>query len=790
LLFSFLYPAELELKRDQCQNSCRATLPTKGYSISGPKISASLSFSAVSAFFNIREGDEASLNVTRGQDEYQKEEYQHANNELNGDNGIENWKSKPQRLPPLIEDLVGALDSDYVSVNDLKHRKRGQSRIIRRFVKQDENRQADVSKQGRHDFSDGDSSVAMVAAAAAAAVFSKNVAKQGNSRMVTINSEWEGALRWISSWGEHQKDTKGSDHDSHFPTPNKGKNWKQQRRKRDPNSNQWPQLQRFRAENEIDFELFLDVCIERCIGNGGEDRENLGQDGDASVDKIRKKSGIGPLLGVNHLLSSLMSIILFYLVSTKSLLLSQNFQNMFRSTMGIVLSTAIIWFIRHLNDWRKINKYTNSLRSLLEEEKREASSNNDAHPKIRNSSTKKSKKGRRKRRDIRVQQKEIKANERVMIEANESEASDDSFEQQTVEEEYKGKSYGSTECNTVTSTSTNDGACAFEYQLMSTNATILKHKATRDVKSSQKKNVYKKCNGTDFKKTRTRAGKKKFSVEKSKKPTINNRQEIHSKQRSATEMGNCNIPMIPTAEQREEAARKLRQFQQAQIQKIIDSKKRHSIASSTGQMTYNTKKVAVQNPSQAPLIGTVDAKSVDAKTVDAKTVELKSELIRPPPGLTKVDHGQEHMVDQEQELVTKNHDSVQRADESYLLSLLDEEEDEPRGKTASSPYRNFRSHHGHARSIALGDLLAGTYAGSSNAMNYASNPWSKDESIGGSTTTAETVISSPSRTHTYNSTSLPGARDETHFSNDANMRLQVSAVAFLPSETSNEDRIW
>jgi len=105
----------------------------------------------------------------------------------------------PERLPPLIEKLVGfrdpagldgtkpAKNADVLVVNLNKKNENGDSRMARPMGSTD------------------DSSIAAVAAAAAAAIFSQHDRYRrghGRLRMKSYNEQSEAALRWVASWDD------------------------------------------------------------------------------------------------------------------------------------------------------------------------------------------------------------------------------------------------------------------------------------------------------------------------------------------------------------------------------------------------------------------------------------------------------------------------------------------------------------------------------------------------------------------------------------------------------------
>eukprot|EP00585_Thalassiosira_rotula_P010951 CAMPEP_0196141640 /NCGR_PEP_ID=MMETSP0910-20130528/10084_1 /TAXON_ID=49265 /ORGANISM="Thalassiosira rotula, Strain GSO102" /LENGTH=784 /DNA_ID=CAMNT_0041402821 /DNA_START=30 /DNA_END=2384 /DNA_ORIENTATION=+ len=107
-------------------------------------------------------------------------------------------QARPRRLPTLIKILTGFGD-EHDSTHD-----HGPRPIIARVERPDFIPQA----QPRHSTTDPlshEETVQIAAAAAAAAVFSRSIRIFGNNRMHRVNSEWDAALRWIAGWDQPQQ---------------------------------------------------------------------------------------------------------------------------------------------------------------------------------------------------------------------------------------------------------------------------------------------------------------------------------------------------------------------------------------------------------------------------------------------------------------------------------------------------------------------------------------------------------------------------------------------------------
>jgi hypothetical protein len=105
---------------------------------------------------------------------------------------------RPRRLPNLIKVLTGYDDEPYWSVPRSPD---GLGRFHTPAIAFIDKPKFELSQQQRRRHSSSsDESVQLAAAAAAAAVWSQSIWSFGSSRMSRVNSEWDAALRWIAVW--------------------------------------------------------------------------------------------------------------------------------------------------------------------------------------------------------------------------------------------------------------------------------------------------------------------------------------------------------------------------------------------------------------------------------------------------------------------------------------------------------------------------------------------------------------------------------------------------------------
>ena len=113
--------------------------------------------------------------------------------------------ARPNHLPPLIEMLVGAVDSD-ATLHDLQDEVHQSRRNLIRPAKVDEQRAWQASIDSAIEGGDATTK----AAAAAAAAFWSSLQSRSNtllgrsSRMRAVNEEWGAALRWIAGWSSEE----------------------------------------------------------------------------------------------------------------------------------------------------------------------------------------------------------------------------------------------------------------------------------------------------------------------------------------------------------------------------------------------------------------------------------------------------------------------------------------------------------------------------------------------------------------------------------------------------------
>ena len=123
-----------------------------------------------------------------------------ANGGSKTNNSFRSTQPRPRRLPTLIKILVGIGDERSASAttgsnNSVIARIERPNFVVPQVAKQ---------RSGSEPMSHEDT-VQIAAAAAAASIWSKSMRLHSDNRMKRVNSEWDAALSWIAGWEHHQQ---------------------------------------------------------------------------------------------------------------------------------------------------------------------------------------------------------------------------------------------------------------------------------------------------------------------------------------------------------------------------------------------------------------------------------------------------------------------------------------------------------------------------------------------------------------------------------------------------------
>ena len=178
--------------------------------------------------------------------------------------------ARPIHLPPLIEMLVGAVDSD-ATLHDLQDDVHKLRQNLTRPAKVDEQRAWQASIDSAIEGGDATTK----AAAAAAATFRSSLQSRSHtllarpSRMRAVNEEWGAALRWIAGWSSEELT---ADADAVAAAKAKkadalkrrGRIQSRKASRSGQSAAKWDLVERLTAEEASELLLLIDVCVDRC----------------------------------------------------------------------------------------------------------------------------------------------------------------------------------------------------------------------------------------------------------------------------------------------------------------------------------------------------------------------------------------------------------------------------------------------------------------------------------------------------------------------------------------------
>eukprot|EP00574_Skeletonema_japonicum_P010947 CAMPEP_0201726280 /NCGR_PEP_ID=MMETSP0593-20130828/9361_1 /ASSEMBLY_ACC=CAM_ASM_000672 /TAXON_ID=267983 /ORGANISM="Skeletonema japonicum, Strain CCMP2506" /LENGTH=675 /DNA_ID=CAMNT_0048217753 /DNA_START=35 /DNA_END=2059 /DNA_ORIENTATION=- len=229
---------------------------------------------------------------------------------------------RPRRLPTLIKVLTGYDDEPYWNVPKSTDRLGRTHTPAIAYVNKPKIEPSQQKRKRR--VRSSDDTVQIAAAAAATAVWSQSTSTFGSCRMNRVNSEWDAALRWIAGWDS----TNVSE---------------------DMSLNDW-------ANHLVDnLTAVLEECIEKC--SRGEDfgsTNYIEQDGVHSFSAVKSvSSSIGDVLWRS----------IFGWVFGRSLRLSTSFGSL-DAVVQVIASTAAVYVIHSLwsSGWPLITDWFRTLR--------------------------------------------------------------------------------------------------------------------------------------------------------------------------------------------------------------------------------------------------------------------------------------------------------------------------------------------------------------------------------------------------------------------------------------------
>lgn len=758
----------------KCKDSCKSVLKSREHDLA----TSNLASSALDAIFSLHEheGDDDDEegnrdSTTRPSRRYQQEasatddeestrtrtlnnsEKVRNNDTTMNNNGIhQNLGHRPKRLPHLIDTLVGNIDGHV-------DKKRNRPRVIHYERKRTKNSgEMEMVRQNIKNHA-GDS-VARVAAAAAAAVISESElsSRWGSSRMKSQNDEWEEALKWISTWGPQNQDDSSSRDAASQSNQKQNRNRNDNERQVNYSHNQrgeeqgregmkWRRKKAGESSSNLD-ELF-EVCVEQCLGDN--EREWMLDSDPTSSGVI---SSIKTYMG-SPVINGLLSYFGFPDISISSRYSSTAVRQGIRNIFATMLSAAVLWFLQSVYGWWTLSKYTTSLEILLQEESK--NEGKEAHGK---------RSGKRRTGRKKSKQRKNKGHHRSVRPDNhvhQSKATDDMNWNPSEDDD-------------------SDSDDSFDRIYLMRSGT--KHASTYAVDSHSdqaSKGTISTASWTTFDSGRIQSSDPNFNP--AQDPTGNHQSDkslLECKPNEFDPRGrwtsiNLEKSPVPTDAQREQEYQKLRIFQETQLQKLIENRKKAKALNKAEE-----KKMIVKDQDFTP------------KKTSVPLINGNEKALPHPPGLSpNITSGSGKVKKSFTEAVTGEYPVEANAVDLLLSNLLDEGEEEEVSVSLSVKKRSEVTSNtdlDQNRSIALGDLLLGSIgSGESPSRGSPSltiaNPWqNQPRNYTGFDTNSGFSLGVPEE--------VPRSA-----SSDANVQLQVSATEFMPqwgegNQASVNTRIW
>jgi len=559
----------------------------------------------------------------------------------------------------------------------------------------------------------------------------------------------------------------------------------------------------------------LDICVNRCLGGEwNSDFEVVNVMGDGNVDNSRSSDNPGaPMPHREHdnpiLRSMGIKQILPFDQFSNAFLVSHTSRNqqVVHNILGVFFTTAVIWFIRNANSWWKLNRYTTSLQSLLDEESEvNASTAAPKHHKHGNSNGKKLKSQKKSRRrknhrsfaknqspnahtthdsaSLRETEDETQWSSKSRRPPEDDSDSDDSFHR--IYNVHGTRRHHSSNTDPISDQASKGTNSTSSFTTADSCQTHLLSEIYNEGTGTFKHNWNRNSNSSrDLKVSLGYASSTRISSSpQSCKPNTPISKLKDSQNTGCRGNGKwsglntANSP-VPTAAQREEASRKLREYQMAQLQRLMELRRQREQSGSKSSNSDGGKRMSMRDV----VVGTPSVKKI----------------LSPPPGMqaqrTKNDCGPKshhlHVPELLSEPIVKEEDEM----DLMLSNILDEDEDNSGNNESINHVRLCdldripEKHHNQNRSVALGDLLLGSLGTDTTNRNKTSptqvapNPWQSP---------TLTVGNIPSNSSV--SEQLQQQGEVPHQGNtDANIMLQVSATEFMPSWGDNNaanTRIW
>ena len=232
-------------REERCRSSCEDVISSPFgkvlASVDDYSHSSELATSAIGALFHLHDAKDEQLQSV---DPMVQSPQKRREQERSILSAVRTDTLPPRRLPSLIEELVGAVDS-IDSLDDNARNSLIREERHRSGAKPEPEISRLVGKAGDN------STVAVEATAAAVAFWSKRKTALSGHRMQVLNGEWNDSLRWISGWGADQL------HRTHLL----------HRASENAISNN--RVRAFSTNKDEKNMLLVEMCVDECVGITG-----------------------------------------------------------------------------------------------------------------------------------------------------------------------------------------------------------------------------------------------------------------------------------------------------------------------------------------------------------------------------------------------------------------------------------------------------------------------------------------------------------------------------------------
>ncbi|KAL3810137.1 hypothetical protein ACHAXA_005286 [Cyclostephanos tholiformis] len=589
--------------------------------------------------------------------------------------------TRPRRLPTLIKILTGFGDEPNwknPSTGSVDSSAGNSKPIIARvniphFVAEARRRHASaIAKPLSHE-----ETVQMAAVAAASAVWSKSLRIFGNHRMQRINSEWDAALRWIAGWDQRQQVPSST-----FPPPLDGLIDVRSIRVNDsvpPDGGEATDASQEGFNSFVDdLARMLDSCISQCINDENfDDQARNHNEGPSGIDVTASTGEMGLRSFIHWIIGCSFPKLSFKQLCMASVegitFLNKTFPFITSSVAACYIFYGLTWAPQAVFHWYSSLSYNESPGWLLEHEK---------EIQVAKSSRARQRK-KTKRRELTKQpggrSRSAPSNDgskMVDCRAFKGTYGVDDLPQTNSDKAVKSappNDIAGTKFSSIQRTqrwhteSDSDDPAPFSTDSVSDSQGS---SSTEDVPSMIS------CQSTSV---------TSFSLSPSFQPTGRHLEDpeeipyISSLQgRSQPVLGlNSNLvspgQLVPTQEQRDEAAKQLREFQNAQIQRLLRQRQLS--------MNWSDKDRSSTSTAQSGLLNVSSSHSVWNSSIALSLSSQQNKIPMPPPGLV---HPSENQTLCNSCLQNQNEKGFPSHNELFLSKLLDDEEDDVKVKPPSS----------------------------------------------------------------------------------------------------------